>query len=132
MPYDTFEKLQREAAKWADEQKKNSLCCGNCGWFWQPRGSLSNDNADGARVGRCMRYPPKSVGYSIKEIGTADGTNTLLELLPTVVESWVCGEVLHLRTGQTPYGDSLSVMRTMQHRIGDLEDQIDRMKREVK
>ena len=128
MSDDAFERLQRYASEQAKKEKQSRLCCGNCAWFCTPKGRLSTDNADGARVGRCMRYPPTSGGLALEEIGTADGSNALLDLQPCVVESWVCGECMHVRTGETPYGDAMRTLMALRHRVGDLQDQIDRMK----
>ena len=130
MSDEQFETLRRYAAEQAEKEKQSRLCCGNCAWFCEPNGRIASSNADGKRVGRCMRYPPKSIGYSLEEIGTADGTNTLFDLLPCVVESWVCGECMHRRTCDTPYGDALRAVSGMRYRVAELEEQVERMKRE--
>lgn len=120
MSDDVMERLKKYAEQQAEKDKKNRACCRNCAWF-------ANAAAD-SKSGRCLRFPPRSLVAPYIE---TDAKEDLLERTPFVIGDWVCGEFLHRVTGDTPYADGVRKMSAMGSRICQLEDEIDRLKRET-
>jgi hypothetical protein len=120
MSDDVMDRLKKYAEEQAEKDKKTRSCCRNCAWF----SKTAKDSASG----RCLRFPPRSLVAPYSETDTAQD---LLERTPFVVADWVCGEFLHRLTGDTPYADGVRKLSAMGSRIGQLEDEIDRLKREA-
>jgi hypothetical protein len=107
-----WEAIQKEAARMREREERDRVCCRNCVWFGQP--------SEGETLGRCMRYPPTEYD--------AD----LTPLVPRVLGTWVCGEFMSARTGETFQGDSMArVNGKLRARVAELEDRIDRMSRSM-
>jgi hypothetical protein len=120
MSDEMMEQLKKYADEQAEKDRKNRSCCRNCAWF--------SKAAKDSESGRCLRFPPRSL---IAPYSETDVEQDLLERTPFVIGDWVCGEFMHRLTGDTPYADGVRKLSVMGTRIGQLEDEIDRLKREA-
>lgn len=107
MNVDAFKKeIDRAAAK-SDRKRAR---CGNCTWF------VGNRDEPGS-TGTCFRYPPA--------ISAAEGDRDSNR--PTVAREAICGEFMHMTSGDTFYGE-IHRFAALRGRFGELEDEIERMK----
>ena len=103
---EALDALAKAVREQAERDKKNRMCCGNCGWF-----AVAGEE----RLGECHRYPPT---FDMPEGEEWKHATTSREN--------VCGEFMNRRTGATFKMDPHAAM---QARIAQLEDDIERLRR---
>jgi hypothetical protein len=101
-----FDQFQKLAEKHFEEQKKSQKCCRNCGWF----ASHGED-----KIGECRRYPP-----SFPALAELEWKH------PRTSPDNICGEFVHVRTGDSFQSDPY---RAVAVRLARAEEELDRLRR---
>ena len=119
MTFDAYlDKFKKLAAAQEERDKRSRICCENCAWF-----AAENDSRSTA--GRCLRFPPAACEEDEDEKGLSDA---IRGSVPVVCKTWLCGEFMHKKTGDTPYQNGERVVGMLRARVAELEDQIDRLR----